>query len=459
MMEEIFLSETESICPECFTAIPARRVSRGDRVYLRKKCPEHGSFEAVIWRGLPAHSSWARPKTPSYPKNPSIPVEKGCPLDCGLCAEHRQHTCTALIEVTQRCNLRCLFCFADARNEPVADPTLEELKEQFARLFASAGPCNVQLSGGEPSLRDDLPEIVALGLSRGFSFIQVNTNGLRLAKDPSYVGALKEAGLASVFLQFDGMDDTVYRKLRGRELFREKRLAIEHCARHGIGVVLVPTLVPGVNTDQIGDVIEFALKELPAVRGVHFQPISYFGRYPSPPRDEDRITIPEIVTEIETQTGGKIRAEHFRPPGCENALCSFHGNFVLMTDGRISPWTRFQTGDCDCKPVQASEGAAKARRFTAQFWARPDEGQLFSVRDNAPSLGAWDDFLVRARTHSLCVSGMAFQDAWTLDLERLRDCCVHVVHPDGRLIPFCAYNVTDSEGRSYYRKAPAGEAA
>lgn len=317
----------------------------------------------------------------------------------------------------------------------------------------------MQLSGGEPSLRDDLPEIVALGLSRGFSFIQVNTNGLRLAKDPSYVGALKEAGLASVFLQFDGMDDTVYRKLRGRELFREKRLAIEHCARHGIGVVLVPTLVPGVNTDQIGDVIEFALKELPAVRGVHFQPISYFGRYPSPPRDEDRITIPEIVTEIETQTGGKIRAEHFRPPGCENALCSFHGNFVLMTDGRISPWTRFQTGDCDCKPVQASEGAAKARRFTAQFWARPDEGQLFSVRDNAPSLGAWDDFLVRARTHSLCVSGMAFQDAWTLDLERLRDCCVHVVHPDGRLIPFCAYNVTDSEGRSYYRKAPAGEAA
>src|SRR5208337_2622625 len=108
--------------------------------------------------------------------------------------------------------------------------------------------------------RDDLPEILALGLSRGFSFIQINTNGLRLAEDLSYVKALKDAGVASVFLQFDGMEDSVYRKLRGRELLREKLLAIEHCAGQGIGVVLVPTIVPGVNTGQIGPVIEFAFQ-------------------------------------------------------------------------------------------------------------------------------------------------------------------------------------------------------
>ncbi len=459
MMEAVYLSETQSICLECFTAIPARRVARGKRVYLRKTCPEHGSFEAVIWRGHPPYSSWVRPKTPSYPKDPFTLVEKGCPLDCGLCAEHRQHTCTALIEVTQRCNLRCAFCFADAGNNPVVDPALEDLKGQFDRLFASAGPCNVQLSGGEPTLRDDLPEIVVLGRSSGFSFIQINTNGLRLAMEPSYVKALKEAGLASVFLQFDSMEDTVYRKLRGRELFREKRLAIEHCAENGIGVVLVPTLVPGVNTDQIGVIIEFALRELPAIRGVHFQPVSYFGRYPAPPGDEDRITIPEIITAIETQTHGRIRAEHFKPPGCENALCSFHGNFVLQTDGELRPWTQCKSEDCGCKPIQAADGAAKARRFVTQFWSRPQELQLSSMMVKAPSLGAWDDFLIRARTHSLCISGMAFQDAWTLDLERLKDCCIHVVHPDGRLIPFCAYNVTDSEGRSYYRKVPTGGAA
>jgi uncharacterized radical SAM superfamily Fe-S cluster-containing enzyme len=383
-------------------------------------------------------------------------VKKGCPLDCGLCAEHRQHTCTALIEVTRQCDLRCAFCFADAGNSPVDDPTLEELKEQFDRLFATAGPCNVQLSGGEPTLRDELPEIVALGRSRGFSFIQINTNGLRLAKDPYYVESLKEAGLASVFLQFDGMEDAVYRKLRGRELLGEKRLAIEHCAEHGIGVVLVPTLVPGVNTDQIGAIIEFALQELPSVRGVHFQPVSYFGRYPSPPGDEDRITIPEIITEIEIQTGGKIRAGHFEPPGCENALCSFHGNFVQLADGALRPLTQIQPIDCCCKPILAAEGAAKARRFVTQFWSRPVEMQAPSICEKVQSLGAWDDFLIRARTHSLCISGMAFQDAWNLDLDRLKDCCIHVVHPDGRLIPFCAYNVTDSQGRSHYRDKRSG---
>ncbi|MGA2225447.1 MAG: radical SAM protein, partial [Syntrophobacteraceae bacterium] len=257
-------------------------------------------------------------------------------------------------------------------------------------------------------------------------------------------------------LQFDSVEDSVYRKLRGRELLREKRLAIEHCAGHGIGVVLVPTIVPGVNTGQIGPIIEFAFQELPAIRGVHFQPVSYFGRYPSPPGDEDRITIPEIITEIETQTGGRIRAEHFKPPGCENALCSFHGNFVLLNDGTLRPWTQHQSKDCGCKPVFAAEGAIKARRFVTRFWSRPEEMLAPSICGQGQSLGGWDGFLNRAGTHSLCISGMAFQDAWNLDLDRLKDCCIHVVHPDGRLIPFCAYNITDSGGRSYYRDNGSG---
>ncbi len=459
MNEEVVLSETGSICPQCFITVPAFRVARGECVYLKKTCPEHGPFESVVWRSQPAYTSWVMPKTPSYPTFPRTRAEKGCPWDCGLCPEHRQHTCTALIEVTQRCNLRCPVCFADAGNGPGADPTLDDLGGQFDRLLASAGPCNVQLSGGEPTLRADLPEIVALGRSRGFPFIQVNTNGLRLAREPSYVEALKRAGLASVFLQFDGTDESACRKLRGRELLAEKVLAVKHCAEQGIGVVLVPTLVPGVNTDQIGSIIEFALQRLPAVRGVHFQPISYFGRYPGPPGDDDRITIPEIITAIETQTGGKIRSGHFKPPGCENALCSFHGNFVLMADGELRAWTQCRSADCGCKTIQAAEGAAKARRFVTQFWSHPKEGRYLPATSlDAPGLGAWDDFVARAVTHSLSVSGMAFQDAWTLDLERLKDCCIHVVHPDGRLIPFCAYNITNGEGRSYYRKAPNGGA-
>jgi len=453
MNQERILAETESVCPECLQRIPARRVQRGDDVYLVKRCETHGTFEVIVWRGEPAHSAWVRPKTPTAPEHPLTPVEQGCPFDCGLCPEHRQQTCTALLEVTQRCNLHCAFCFAAqfdraAETSQVSpDPDLATLEGWYRGLLRASGPCNVQLSGGEPTLRDDLPAIVALGRELGFDFIQVNTNGLRFAHDPDYVAALKTAGLASVFLQFDGAEDTIYRRLRGRPLLAEKEAALAACAAHGLGVILVPTLVPGVNVHAIGDIVRFGLAHAPTVRGVHFQPVSYFGRYPTPPTDEDRITLPEVIQELAAQTEGLVRAEAFVPPGCENALCSFHGNFVQLADGRLHAWTRRRS--CCCQPKPAEEGAADARKFVAHQWVAPEPDA--GVMPPGPSLGGWDEVLERARTHGFCISGMAFQDAWTLDLERLRDCCIHTVAPDGRIVPFCAYNLTDRHGQALYR--------
>lgn len=452
------LSETESVCPECLARIPARRVAYGHEVYLQKTCPEHGHFQTIIWRGPPDFASWVRPKIPSYPDTPFTSVDKGCPFDCGLCPDHRQQTCTALLEVTQRCDLRCPICFADAGGDHLPDPDLTTIESWYRQLLKAGGPYNIQLSGGEPTMRSDLPKIVALGRSLGFKFIQVNTNGLRLSRDPAYVRALKEAGLASVFLQFDGTTAEVYQKLRGAPLLAAKQQAIKHCAEVGLGIILTPTLTPGVNTHHIGDIIEFALRYAPHVRGVHFQPISYFGRYPHAPSDADRITIPETIQAIETQTGGAIRRENFSPPGCENALCSFHGNFVLMPEGQLKPLTKHipQTSCC-CQPIQAKDGAEKARQFVARNWSAPDDNVIELCSNNGPSLGEWDVFLARAQSHAFCISGMAFQDAWTLDLERLRDCCIHTVSPDGRIIPFCAYNLTNQHGRSLYRQGAGQE--
>jgi len=446
--QETIEAKTESVCPECLARIPAERVIRGGDVYLRKHCPQHGQFETIVWRGDPAYTTWIHPKIPAYPQAPFTSVDRGCPYDCGLCPDHRQQTCTALLEVTQRCNLRCPVCFADAGTS-IPDPSLDTISMWYQRLLEAGGPYNVQLSGGEPTLRDDLPEIVAMGRAMGFSFIQVNTNGLRLATDPDYVSALKQAGLASVFLQFDGTDDGIYRHLRGANLLAKKITAIERCAQHQIGVVLVPTLVPGVNVSAVGAIIDFALARAPTVRGVHFQPISYFGRYPHAPGDSQRVTIPEIIRAIETETGGLIPQTVFAPPGCENARCSFHGNFVLMPDGRLHPWSQHAPAQsCCCNPTDAAEGAARARSFVATKWISPDS--ILPVA-NGPSLGEWDVVLERARTHAFSISGMAFQDAWTLDLERLRDCCIHTVSPDGRLIPFCAYNLTSRTGQTLYR--------
>jgi 7,8-dihydro-6-hydroxymethylpterin dimethyltransferase len=446
---EVVLSHTESVCPECLARIPAMRVADGDRVLLKKRCPEHGPFEAVIWRGEPVYSSWSRPKTPSHPKAPQTAVESGCPWDCGLCPEHRQQTCCTLLEVTQRCDLKCPVCFANAGNDGSHDPDLHQVRRMYEALLAAGGPYNVQLSGGEPTVRDDLPEVVSLGRAMGFDFIQLNSNGLRLAREPEYVKKLKAAGLSCVFLQFDGLEDEIHVKLRGMPLSQEKERAVAHCREHELGVILVPTLVPDVNVHQIGPIIDYAVNRLPGVRGVHFQPVSYLGRYSGLSQEQRRLTIPEIITEIEKQTNGLIKTEHFRPPGAEHSHCSFHGNFVLMPEGELRPWTVHNRGSSCCGGENGGLGAVKAQQFQKQFWTSP--APSCCSLEKGPSLGGWDLFLERLRTHSFCLSGMAFQDAWTLDLERLKECHLHVLHPDGRLVPFCAYNLTDSRGRSVYR--------
>ncbi|MGE4552926.1 MAG: radical SAM protein, partial [Desulfovibrionaceae bacterium] len=201
---------TESVCPVCLAPVPARVEPEGDAWVLVKRCPEHGESRAVIWRGEPGLPGWTRPKTPSFPRTPRTAVRRGCPLDCGLCPEHGQHTCTALMEITWRCDLGCPVCFASSGDNAPPDPPLAQLAWQLDQVLAASGRCNVQLSGGEPSVRDDLPEIVALAKAR-FPFVQLNTNGLRAAREPGFAPRLAAAGLDSVFLQFDGLSDDVYR--------------------------------------------------------------------------------------------------------------------------------------------------------------------------------------------------------------------------------------------------------
>jgi 7,8-dihydro-6-hydroxymethylpterin dimethyltransferase len=447
---------TRSLCPICLQRIPAQRVIRHEQVFVEKTCPRHGSFSVRVWDGEPAFFSWQRPKIPNHPSHPGHAVEKGCPFDCGLCPDHRQRSCTIILEVTQRCNLACPVCYADSKGTGDDDPSLATI-DQWFKAAAQAGPgSNIQLSGGEPTLRDDLPRIVAMGREAGFDFIQINTNGLRLAHDEQFVRDLKAAGLSSVFLQFDGTDDAIYKKLRGRTLLAEKQAAVERCGAHGIGVVLVPTLVPGINDQDIGNLLNLAVANVPVVRSIHFQPVSYFGRFFHPPADTDRITLPQLMRLIETQTDGACKTADFSPPGCENALCSFSASYLVMPDGSVMAVGR-TGGTCCSKPIQAEVGAANAISFVARQWRAPQSccspPAPHSSDDGSSGQGAMDldAFIQRARTHLLSVSAMAFQDAWNLDLERVRDCCIHVMAPDTRLVPFCLYNLTASDGTRLYR--------
>lgn len=466
MITEEIIGQTQSVCPVCLERIPAVRVKTGDTIYLRKTCAAHGEFQTVIWRGQPGYETWQRLKRPEYPKVSLTQTERGCPFDCGLCPGHSQQICCALIEVTQRCNLRCPVCFADAgvgasidtdigtKTQPdtTADPTLEELLAQLRLIWNTAGKCNIQLSGGEPTVRDDLPELIRAARSLGYTFLQLNTNGLRLAADPGYVQALKEAGLSTVFMQFDGINDVVYRRLRGQNLFEIKQKAIENCAQHHLGVVLVPTLVPGVNTGQIGDIVRYALSGMPVIRGVHFQPVSYFGRYPTVPHDSDRITLPEVLQALEQQTDGLLKATDFAPSDCENALCSFHGDFIYLEDGRLAPVTlKEDTGgspDRCCRPE--AETVIKAQNFVAKRWQMHEESVCCTPENKTEPKDSWDTMLDRIKNYRLSITCMTFQDAGNMDLERLKYCCVPVID-NGKAIPFCAYNLTARDGYALYR--------
>ena len=448
-MTQLHHGETHSLCPVCLKRLPARRVARDGTVLLERECPEHGAFSVPVWVGGPDMGSWRRPKKPS-PPNPEGGRTLGCPFDCGLCPDHAQHTCTALVEVTQRCGLGCPVCFAGAGEKATPpDPGLEELERMFRELRAKAGRCNLQLSGGEPTERHDLEQVVRLAVGAGFPFVQLNTNGLRLGGEQGYAEALAKAGLSSVFLQFDG-SDAACTALRGRPLLARKLAAVEACGRAGLGVVLVPTLARAVNEHECGDILRLALSLGPTVRGVHFQPMAAFGRHPG--SDGERglhgPTLPEVLTALEAQSGGLVRIQDFHPPGCEHALCSFSGTFLRRGDS-LEPLPG-QAPCCDpgsgADAPAALDGAIKSRAFTAKQWAAPSPTPSGELADD------FDRFLAQSGAHNrFSISCMAFQDAWTVDLERLQGCCIHVLAPDGGLVPFCAYNLTSARGKALHR--------
>jgi uncharacterized radical SAM superfamily Fe-S cluster-containing enzyme len=354
-----------------------------------------------------------------------------------------------LLEVTDRCNLHCAVCFADSGRHEAEEPSVARISELLERAIAAAGPSNLQLSGGEPTLRDDLPEIVEAARRVGYSFIQVNTNGIRLAADKRYVQRLAGAGLASVFLQFDGVDDETYRRLRGRALLDEKLRAIENCGAAGLGVVLVPTVVKGVNSGALGAIVQRGVGLAPAVRGVHFQPVSYFGRFPQWNGDEARFTLPELMRALEAQTGGLVKVSDFSPPGCEHAHCSFHATYIRSADGKLKAIGGASEGACCSGPFE-SGGVRRTVETVSRRWSLPASTPFLNVGPSldAPCCGGGkgadtiridgaldlDVFLQEAATRSFTISAMAFQDAANLDLERLRGCCISVVSPDGLLI-------------------------
>jgi uncharacterized radical SAM superfamily Fe-S cluster-containing enzyme len=280
--ETNILKETQSICPVCKKPLKARYIEENEKVYTHKTCLEHGEFVSIVAEHIEDFKEWMSYPTVHIP--PKIALTKGsvvseCPLHCGVCDNHLQTACCVLLEVTKRCNQSCAYCFAKAGQQDAIDPDLEEIERKYDLLleWGEERPFNVHISGGEPTVRDDLPDIVRMGKDKGFVYIQINTNGKRLAFEENYTRNLKEAGADVIYLQFDGMDDSIYNALRQEPLLDIKKKAIENCRKAELPVVLVPTIVKNVNLGQIGSMIEFLLENIDVVKGIHFQPVSFLA--------------------------------------------------------------------------------------------------------------------------------------------------------------------------------------
>jgi len=417
------LQETQSVCPHCLDVVDARIVARDGIVFMEKECPEHGEFSTRLSPDV-AHYSWmngfAFPLVKPLTGKQSL---KGCPEDCGLCKSHLRHPTLVEIELTERCNLRCPVCFMAAESVQAAappGPDLKHLEGIYRSIMETTGPhTSIQLTGGEPTIRPDLPEIVRLGKRVGFSSIELNSNGVKIAQDPEYVKALARAGISGVFLQFDGVTAGVYRAIRGADLLATKLQAIESCRQAGVQVVLAMTIIKGVNEHQVGDVLEFALQHRDVIAGIAYQPAFGSGRFEI--SAESRLTMGDVAFLLGSQSKGIVKPYDLWPLGCSHPTCDA-ATYVVEHGGRFKTLTSMIT----------------RREYVSYFDPKSPQGSV--LPDIAEKM--FPDL-----EPGLSIVVMSYMDATDMDLARLRECSMTVAGPGGSLIPFCSYQLTSIHGK------------
>ena len=313
--EKMHIKNTTSLCPICLKPLDAEVYQEDGKIWIKKECPEHGEFNNTYWSDAELYNRVDLVDSITQDlENPMVEKVAKCPSNCGICSEHESYTVLGLIDVTNRCNLKCPICFANAAvSKKLFEPTQDEIRQMLKNLRNEKpvpAPA-IQYAGGEPTVRKDLPDLIRMAREEGFSHVQIATNGIRIAKKEGYAKELKEAGLNTVYLQFDGVTEEPYLIARSKNLLDVKLDAIKKCREAGLGVVIVPTVVKGVNDQQIGDIIRFAIENIDIVHGVNFQPVAFAGRTPSDQVEEQRITIPDFLKLVEEQTDGQISKDDF----------------------------------------------------------------------------------------------------------------------------------------------------
>jgi len=446
-----FYDTAVSLCPECLRRVDAKIVFQEGCVWMHKRCPEHGFQKVLIADdiGFYRRAREVYIKPPEQVLQCNTPVKWGCPYDCGICPDHEQHGCTLVVEITDNCNLRCPTCYAESSPERLTHRSVEQVCAMLDRAVANEGnPAIVQISGGEPTLHPQLFEILAECRARPIEHLLINTNGIRIANDREFAQRLKDENPdIEIYLQFDSFRSDVHKRLRGVDLTTVREKALATLNELDISTTLVATVMRGVNDDELGEIIEFGIKQ-PCVRGVNFQPVQAAGRLESHAEgfDEqrDRLTLTEVRRRILQQTN-LFSPDDIIPVPCHADSVAMA--YALKLDETIIPLTGMIDEDFLLNEVPntvsyENEPAVKKKLFELFSTHHSPKSQSGAVTDFLKTAGSGEALNRLSYKNIFRVLIVQFIDAYDFDLRSIRKTCVHIVHPDGkRIIPFDTYNL------------------
>jgi uncharacterized radical SAM superfamily Fe-S cluster-containing enzyme len=443
----LFYDVALSICSSCFRKVEAKILFQDNAVYMVKRCPAHGPERVLLADDVDYYRRCREVflKPPEMPNRFNTPVRWGCPYDCGLCTDHEQHSCLTLIEVTDFCNLRCPICYSGSGPERPRHRALPIIEAMLDAVVANERrPDVVQISGGEPTLHPEFFSILDAARVRPIHHLMVNTNGTRIASDRDFAERLARymPGF-ELYLQFDSLEESPLRELRGVDLRQVRRAAIEKLNQVGLSTTLVVTVKRGVNDHELGRIIDYAVQQ-PCVRGVVFQPVQAAGRRDGFEAASHRITLTEVRRRILEQTS-LFRPEDIIPVPCHPDALAMA--YALKTGGKTTPLTGLIppqvliNGGRNTIVFESDESLQKAvfKAFATNHSPQSAGATLAELLCCLPKVAAPLDL---GYENVFRVIIMQFLDAHSFDVRSVKKTCVHIAHPDGqRIIPFDTYNL------------------
>jgi 7,8-dihydro-6-hydroxymethylpterin dimethyltransferase len=451
----VYYDFTLSICSTCLRRVDAKIVFEGGKVYMLKSCPLHGFEKVLIATDIAYYKNIRNYNKPSEtPLKFNTHTHYGCPYDCGLCKDHEQHSCLTVIEITDRCNLACPTCYAMSSPHYGRHRTVEEVEQMLDIIVANEGePDVVQISGGEPTIHPDFFSILDIAKRKPIKHLMVNTNGIRIARDFAFAERLATyAPDFEIYLQWDSFKPNALIQLRGKDLTDVRMNALEHLNKLNLSTTLVVTLQQGVNDEEVGRIIEFALQQ-PCVRGVTFQPTQVAGRTDNFNPATDRITLTDVRQKILEQTS-IFQPNDLIPVPCNpDALMM---GYALKLNGQVFPLTRY------IDPAHLLDNSRNTIVYEQDDALKQQMINIFStgisvdrVEENmkqllcclpqisAPGLSYNNLFRIIV---------MRFIDAHDFDVRAIKKSCVHIIHKDGRIVPFETMNLFYRDEKELYLK-------